>query len=99
MQILKVLISPLFQKHHQKQRSKTVSLFYKKAKNLLVFRRLPLPRKPVPEVLPDPAVILPEVPVHRGVKSGDPDFSPSYKKIKSFPVSESAERGKRIRDS
>ncbi len=39
-----------------------------------------------------------EVLVHRGVKRSIPD-SPPYKKIKSFPIPESAERGKLISES
>jgi hypothetical protein len=50
-------------------------------------------------VLLDLAVILPEVPVHRGVKSGESDFPHPYKKIKSFPVTESTERGNLITES
>jgi hypothetical protein len=45
-------------------------------KGLLPLQRLHFLRKPAPEVLPDPATILPEVFVHRGVKRGEPGFSP-----------------------
>jgi hypothetical protein len=51
-----------------------------KKKELLPLRRLPFPWKPFPEVLPDPAVMLPEVPVHRGVKRDEPDFPVTVKK-------------------
>jgi hypothetical protein len=50
-------------------------------------------------MLLDLAVILPEVLVHHGVKRDEPDYPLYNKKIDSFPVSESAECGKLIRDS
>jgi hypothetical protein len=74
----------------------TVGVSFKK---ILLLQHLHFPRNPALGVLLDPAVILPEVFVHRAIKRSGPDFPLPYKKIKSFPVTESAERGKLIRDS
>jgi hypothetical protein len=72
---------------------------YLKKRRLLLPRTLHLLGEPALEVLLDLAVIIPEVLIHRGVKRGEPDFPLYYKKIDSFPVTESAECGKLIRES
>jgi len=63
-------------------------------KNLLPLRHL---QNPAREVLPDLGVILPEVLVHHWEKTGAPVFPLTYKKIKSFPVPESADPGNLMR--
>jgi hypothetical protein len=77
--------------------SPLIESFFKKRDLLL--QRQPFARNPALVMLPDPAVILLEVPVHRVVKRGEPDFPLLYKKIKSFPVPDSADRGKLITES
>jgi hypothetical protein len=59
--------------------------------------QLHFPRKHAHEVSLDPATILMDV--HRGRKKVEPAFPLLYKKIKSFPVIESEERGKLIKGS